>query len=276
MGPGNFRTSSHLFPIYDAQLNPSGFCVAAAPGVLYNILISKSAQNKDIYCHSSQHYSACRVPGCFDTVHCFSLSSAQATFQVQLTFFDALSQLLFSFWSGLHDVYQRSDCPESEWRQSLLLNTISQWLPKQLCSLIMKVNKNQLDINVEMGGLQKDLLISSSPQAVQGNGTSCCTNSGQNAALCTCTWADSQCWTKERSAKYMHRQFWKFEIASVRSNGQMNCSGSSEAKQAGVCAHIYFCLRRFWRSCFNTQCNFPFRALIGTPDKYLNCNIFCS
>lgn len=131
MGPGNFRTSSHLFPIYDAQLNPSGFCVAAAPGVLYNILISKSAQNKDIYCHSSQHYSACRVPGCFDTVHCFLLSSAQATFQVQLTFFDALSQLLFSFWSGLHDVYQRSDCPESEWRQSLLLNTISQWLPKQ-------------------------------------------------------------------------------------------------------------------------------------------------
>lgn len=131
MGPGNFRTSSHLFPIYDAQLNPSGFCVAAAPGVLHNILISKSAQNKDMYCHSSQHYSACRVPGCFDTVHCFLLSSAQATFQVQLTFFDARSQLLFSFWSGLHDVYQRSDCPASEWRHSLLLNTISQWLPKQ-------------------------------------------------------------------------------------------------------------------------------------------------
>lgn len=65
------------------------------------------------------------------------------------------------------------------------------------------------------------------------------------------------------------------EITSVPSNGHMDCLGALKPNTQ-ECGHIAFCLRLLWRSCSNTYHNYLLRALIGTLDKYPNCNTLCS
>lgn len=65
------------------------------------------------------------------------------------------------------------------------------------------------------------------------------------------------------------------EITSVPSNGHMDCLGALKPSMQ-ECVHIAFCLRLLWRSCSNMYHNYLLRALIGTLDKYPNCNTLCS
>lgn len=83
---------------------------------------------------------------------------------------------------------------------------------------------------------------------------------------------NEQGWQK-RHQHHIHTG--NLEMTSVPSNGHMDCLGALKANTQ-ECVHVAFCLRLLWRSCSNTYPNYLLRALIGTPDKYPNCNTLCS
>lgn len=84
-------------------------CVAAACAVLCNTIVSKSAQNKDIYGHSCQHCSACKDLSVLTALPAV-LSTSRFRYS-RHSWHSALS----SFRSDLPDPYQRSGCVPSEW-----------------------------------------------------------------------------------------------------------------------------------------------------------------